>query len=403
MPLGFEQPMKFDIFFSISHTPADGLLPTEAEMFCNFFRQVEVADELGYRVAWIAESHLSSETQKQNRGPVIPHFKGEVGLNVDLCQLAHLVFARTKRIECGSAVMNILCNGGPIAAAERVSSFCALHGVNLHESRRLHVGFAAGRFEFMNRAYGIDARGPIERAAWPALKGKVFREAAHIFLRLLQGEVLSSLDSPETVLRRSDFRSDEDWQSVLAAAGQQADEVPIARRFEFEELKIVPQDWRRELLVPVVGSHDPLLQQELNQIMPVQVFNLSITDREVIENTHLRMRDAYHRDGGQWQREYMPRTVMVFIDQDEAKAKSRAERAIGEYWNALEGTIDPAKVAAATENALCGTPTQIIDQVGERFDQNDRLMLWFDFHDHQCQRVIDGISAFADEVAPAFE
>ena len=111
--------MEFDIFFSISRTPVAGHLPSEAEMFRNFFEQVTVADELGFGVAWVAESHLSTEVQKRNRRPVVPHWQGEIGLNVDLPQLAQRVFATTQRIEVGSAVMNIVCNGGPIAAAER--------------------------------------------------------------------------------------------------------------------------------------------------------------------------------------------------------------------------------------------------------------------------------------------
>ena len=53
--------MKYDIFFSISQTPVDGSMPTEAVMFENFFHQVRHADALGYEVAWVAESHLSSE------------------------------------------------------------------------------------------------------------------------------------------------------------------------------------------------------------------------------------------------------------------------------------------------------------------------------------------------------
>ena len=33
--------MQFDVFFSLSHTPVDGKRPTEAQMFHNFFEQVE--------------------------------------------------------------------------------------------------------------------------------------------------------------------------------------------------------------------------------------------------------------------------------------------------------------------------------------------------------------------------
>ena len=99
--------MDYDVFFSISQTPANGELPSEATMFANFFDQVEAADRLGYGTAWIAESHLSSEVQKTHRKPVIPHWQGEVGLNVDMLQLAHRVFARTERIQVGSAITNL--------------------------------------------------------------------------------------------------------------------------------------------------------------------------------------------------------------------------------------------------------------------------------------------------------
>ena len=166
--------MHYDIFFSISQTPVAGVMPSEAEMWRNALAQVEAADALGFGTAWFAESHLSSEVQKGNSDPVIPHWQGEVGLNVDFLQLANAVFARTKRIECGSAIMNILCNGGPVAAAERVAAFLSLHGLDPEERRRIHVGFAAGRFDFMNRAYGVGPRNDVERAGWRAIKGQVF-------------------------------------------------------------------------------------------------------------------------------------------------------------------------------------------------------------------------------------
>jgi alkanesulfonate monooxygenase SsuD/methylene tetrahydromethanopterin reductase-like flavin-dependent oxidoreductase (luciferase family) len=405
--------MEFDIFFSISQTPVAGVTPSEAEMFRNFFDQVEAADQLGFGVAWVAESHLSTEIQKRNRRPVVPHWQGEVGLNVDLPQLAQKVFARTQRIEVGSAVMNIVCNGGPIAAAERVAACCALHGYDPSEQRRLHIGFSAGRFEFMNRAYGVDARDAVEAAAWPALKGKVFREAATIFLRLLRGDVLSSADSVPTSLSRSDFRSDEDWLAVQAAwtqlhGGTAPEQIAIAPRWEFEELKIVPSDWRRELCVPIVGSHDPALQEELNQILPVQVFNLSITKPEIIEATHQRMTQAYHATGGPWKRAYMPRTVFVFLNdeagltatQQSEAAHAEAKAALGEYWKALEGTIDPHKVNGAANNALIGNADEIAAQIRERFHPEDRLMLWFDFFNHDSPRVMRNMRGFMEKVAP---
>src|SRR4051795_1530277 len=142
--------MEFDIFFSICQTEVDGYVPSERVMFENFFEQVELADELGFGTAWVAESHLSTEVQKMNPGAVIPHFIGEIGLNTDILQLAHRVFARTRRIHMGSAILNILCNGGPIAAAERIKTFLALHGLDPAEQRTITIGFAAGRLPFLN-------------------------------------------------------------------------------------------------------------------------------------------------------------------------------------------------------------------------------------------------------------
>ena len=408
--------MKFDIFFSICQTEVAGHVPDEATMFRNFFEQVEAADELGFECAWVAETHLSTEIQKTNRRPVVPHFKGEIGLNVDIFQLSHQVFRRTSRIECGSAVMNILCNGGPIAAAERIAAFCSLHGLDPEERRRIRIGFSAGRFEFMNRAYGIDHRNILEAAAWPAYRGQIFREACDIFLRLLRGEVLNSSQTVETRLGRAQFRDDQSFERVRAAyrelhGAEPPDVIPFPKRFEFEDLKIIPEGWRRDLLDLIVGSHDPALQAELNRLLPVKVFNLSITSEQVIEETHERMRSNSHPDGGDWRREYMPRTVMVFLNaepgltpaQQTRAAADEARAALSEYWNALEGTLDPAKVQGATENALVGNPEKVAEQIAERFHPDDRLMLWFDFYNHDCARVIRNLEAFRHQVAPRLE
>jgi len=399
--------MQFDVFFSISQTPVDGYLPSEAEMFRNFFRQVEAADDLGFGVAWIAESHLSSEVQKRNRHPVIPHWEGEVGLDVDFLQLSHEVFRRTRRIETGSAIMNIVY-GGPILAAERVSAFLALHGLDPEEHRKIHVGFAAGRFEFMNRATGIVPRDAIEEAAWPAMKGIIFAEAAEIFCRLLRGDVLNSERVSSPVLTRATFRSDADWERVQQAAGTTEDRIPLARRWAFEDLKIIPQAWRRDLLQLVVGSHDPAVQVRVNRFQPVQVFNLSITRPEVIEATHARMAEAYHPDGGPWQRGHMPRTTFVFLNEQpglspeerRAAAHREARAALRAYWAALQGTIDPEKVERAADNALVGNADDVAAQILDRFHPEDRLMLWFDFFNHDCERVIANMRAFMDKVAP---
>jgi alkanesulfonate monooxygenase SsuD/methylene tetrahydromethanopterin reductase-like flavin-dependent oxidoreductase (luciferase family) len=394
------RPMELDIFFSICQTEVHGYIPSEREMFEHFFEQIELADQLGFGTAWVAESHLSTEVQKTNPGAVIPHFAGEIGLNTDILQLAHRVFARTKRIGIGSAIMNILCNGGPIAAAERVKTFLALHGLDPNERRALTVGFASGRFPFINVPYGIVPRNPVEAAAWPAVKNKIFEEATEIFLRLLKGETLSSADIARRSLRRADFRTDADWQRVQEAFGQYVDEIALEPRWRFPNLKIVPQESRMDLLRLSIGSHDPATQIFANTILPVGVFNLSITLGAEIEETNRRMETHYHPDGGGWKRRLMPRTVLVFISDDPQQAAEEARDALSNYWRALEGTLDEEKVRRATNNALVGTPEEIAAQMRERFDPEDRLMLWFDFNNHDSQRVMKNMRDFMTRVAP---
>ncbi|MEC7757169.1 MAG: luciferase [Candidatus Thermoplasmatota archaeon] len=407
--------MEFDIFFSISQTPdSTGYLPTEREMLQNFFEQVESADDLGFGVGWVAQAHLSTETQKMNERPVVPHYPGEVGLCTDFFQFSREILSRTKKMEVGSAVMSILASGGPIAQAERVCALMALHGMDPEETRKIHIGFSAGRFEFMARPYGIVPRNSLEEAAWPVLRGKIFSEASEIFLRLLNGEVISSDMISPTILERDNFRSEEDWRLIQERAVLERgldvppDSVEFGNRYVFEEIKTIPQDWNRELLNLVLGSHDKELQISVNKFRPVQVFNLSITPPAIIEETHQRMGENYHPDGGIWERSMMPRTVMVFLndeegltgeEQDEA-AKEEARSALSTYWNALEGTIDPEKINKATDNAVIGNVESVAKQIVERFDSNDRLMCWFDFFNHDSNRVIRNMEAFMTKVAP---
>lgn len=394
--------MELDIFFSICQTDVHGYLPSERVMFQNFFEQIELADELGFGTAWVAESHLSTEIQKMNPGAVIPHFVGEIGLNTDILQLAHRVFARTKRIGIGSAIMNILCNGGPIAAAERIKTFLALHGLDENEQRLLTIGFASGRFPFINVPYGIVPRTAVESAAWPVVKNKIFEEATEIFLRLLRGEILSSDLVTSRSLGRADFRKDEDWQRVLDAHGQATEEIPLEPRWRFPNLKIVPQESRMDLLRLSIGSHDAATQIFANTLLPVGVFNLSITPGDEIEQTNARMATHYHPDGGPWKRRLMPRTVLVFINDDAEQARDEARDALSNYWRALEGTLDEEKVRRATNNALVGDAETIAAQMRERFHSDDRLMLWFDFNNHDSKRVMKNMTDFMTRIAPQF-
>ena len=152
-----------------------------------------------------------------------------------------------------------------------------------------------------------------------------------------------------------------------------------------------------DLLRLSIGSHDPAVQMFANTILPVGVFNLSITPGDEIEKTNERMKDHYQ---GEWQRRLMPRTVLVFIADDPAQAANEARNALSNYWRALEGTLDEEKVRRATNNALVGNADQILGQVRERFHPDDRLMLWFDFNNHDSKRVMKNMSDFMTKVVP---
>ncbi len=402
--------MKFDVFFSICQTEVDGYTPDERQMMLNFFDQVKLADDLGVGCAWVAETHLSCQVQKQNKNAVIPHFKGEIGLNTDIFQVAHKIFAMTRRLDVGSAILNIQCNGGPIARAEAVKTCLLLHGLDPQEKRKLQIGFASGRFPFSNIPYGIKPRNEWEEAAWPVMKGKIFREATEIFLRFIKGEVFASDSVTSQSLSRPDFRSDEDWSKVLAAYGRDTDAIQITPFWEFDKVGVIPNDPRLDLLWLTIGSHDPDIQDFANTLYPTGVFNLSITPTPQIEAAHLRMAKAFHPDGGPWQRWYMPRTVLVFIDdtpglseeQKLSKAKDRAEKALANYWKALQGTIHPERIAQAVDNALVGSPQRIREQLETRFHRDDRLMLWFDFNNHNNEEVKQSMKWFMELVAPHY-
>ena len=408
--------MMHDIFFSISQTPdVNGVTPSEKQMFDNYFQQLKHADRLGFGVGWIAQAHLSTETQKSNSMPVVPHWQGEVGLCTDFPQLAMESFRQTERIEIGSAVVSILASGGPIAQAERIANTVQFLSM-MDDSRKLYVGFSAGRFEFMARPYGITPRNDWESVAWKALRGQIFLEASEIFLRLLKGEIISSDQIRKTVLTRSNFRSDEDWLAVQEAYSKNnevkdVESIIIPNRYNFEAISIIPQQWNRDQLQLVAGTHDPVAQEFVNTILPVRVFNLSITSPEVIDSTHKRMAENYHPDGGIWQRSYMPRTSFVFINDepdltDEEKSEAaniEAQQALQAYWNALEGTIDPDKVSKAANNALIGNPFEIAEQIVNRFHPEDTIMAWFDFFNHDSERVCRNMTAYMTKVVPLVE
>ena len=104
----------------------------------------------------------------------------------------------------------------------------------------------------------------------------------------------------------------------------------------------------------------------------------------------------------------MPRTTFVFLNEEpgltpqerSAAAQEEARLALSTYWKALQGTLDPAKVEKAASIALIGNAEEIASQMVDRFHPEARLMLWFDFFNHDSQRVVSNMRAFMEKVAP---
>jgi hypothetical protein len=178
------------------------------------------------------------------------------------------------------------------------------------------------------------------------------------------------------------------------------DQIEIPPYWNFDKVGVIPFEAPLELLKLTVGSHDPGIQKLANKYFPVDVFNLSITPPEVIEQTHERMKSIYHPEGGDWKRENMPRTAMVFLDESVDKAKAMAKNAWENYWTAMEGTIDDKKVEQAVENTLAGDANRLAELINEKYHPEDRLMLWFDFNTHDNEYIKKAMKTFMEKVAP---
>ena len=278
------------------------------------------------------------------------------------------------------------------------------------------MGFASGRFEYSNSPYSIRPRDVFEEKFWPEVKGKILREASQIFLKGILGHEFSSDEIESSFIRKKDVKSEEVWEEMLKTLSQYSDyeigedTIRLKKWWLFEKVKVIPNDVSIEKLEFYVGSHSPEIQNLANGITPCKVFNLSITSQYVIEETHNRMKEVYRQKNLSWKREFMPRTVMVFLNGDKNlsskeqsnRAKEHAAKAITTYWQAIEGTLDPQKIAKATDNALCGNPQEVREQIESRFHREDRLMLWFDLNCHDNLVVKNSMKYFFEDVACYF-
>lgn len=403
--------MKFDVFHSVGRVDPDA----DQDVFRRFFAEAEAAEALGFGTLWVAESHFSSEVQKRNPNAVIPNYKGEVGLNCDSLQLAQALFARTKRLGFGTAIMNIVGgNGGPLAAADRVRTLAYLNALS-KTPRPLAIGVASGRFPYINAPFGIVPRNATEKALWPQYQQLIFVEALEIFLRLSHDEVLGSEGVTPLRITRALFRTDEAFQSAQAALDAQGvrlcpvDGLPYAPRWTFDKLKLVPDMPPRELakhLRFVLGSSCPVAREHAAKFADLDIFNLSFTPPKQIDQMHQAMGAAAAAHGRTWNRSRMPRTVLVFIDKDPKKARALASRSFDTYIEAMRGTAQVPDKAMLMERALIGDSAMIREQLRPSdphgFHADDRLMLWFEFNQTDGDAILGQMRQFATDVMPHF-
>lgn len=389
--------MIFDLFHSLGDPVVRGQSLGAARCFRQFLEQVKLAEALGMRAVWCAESHFSSEAQKSSARPSIPHHAGEVGLNADSFQLFHWIVANTTRIGLGTAIHNIVGgSGGPIASADRVNLLRFMNEECWPTPRELGIGIASGRFPYQNAPFGLAPRNRVEALAWPLFERLAFYEAIEIFLRLVAGERLSSTDLEAHALSR---------EQVLAVAGSSAEadllgvDFPhlVAPRWAFEALQLVPS-CPSDRLRFVLGSSDPKALEIARRHAPVDLFNLSFTPPERIEALHaeLAARDPT------WKRERLPRTVLVFADPSAARARERADAALDVYIEAMRGTAQVPDKRVLLARALVGDAAELRESLapgGSRgFHQHDRLMLWFEFNQLDGAEVEAQMRYFFEEV-----
>lgn len=401
--------MFFDVFFSLNQTTVDSIQPFEWQLLQSFFEQVEAADRLGYGVAWVAQHHFMWDILKRTSKTTFPNYKGNIGMNSDILLLAPHIFSRTKNIEVGEVSRNLISGGGPVAHAQAVRTFMAFHEFGPFAHRRLHLGLSNGEYQFNSSPFWVSPRSDAEKAAWPALKKKIFAEALEVFLRLTRGDVFFSSRMPRKGLCRADFRSDEEWNSVRRLAGEsEAGKISFPERWSFEQLGLVPQDVSLGSLGLYLGSHDASLQQLANEFMPCGVIDAALTSGEEIESTHEHMAEAYYFPKAPWQRSMLPRLTPVFLDttsgltaeEQSARAVKKARRSLEMFWLAHAESLDLAAIENALKNALVGNASEVAGQLRSRYHKDDRLMLWFDFCNHNSKEVLASMAEFRRIVVP---
>lgn len=389
--------MIFDLFHSVSDPVIDGARVGARRAFAAFLEQVELAERLGFDTVWVAESHFSSETQKETSVATIPNFHGEVGLNCDSFQLFHWIASRTRRIALGTAIHNIVGgSGGPVASADRANF---LRFVNRETwGRTIRFGVASGRFPYQNTPFGLVPRDELERELWPYVARFAFLEALEIFLRLLRGETLDSRELRQWELGEGDLSPKE-----AALRSRHRFPVKLSPRWRFERLTLVPPPPPDDPFRVVLGSSDPKALEVALPLWDVDLFNLSFTPPAQINALHEKLDGLCRERGRRWRRERLPRTVLTFIDPNRKKAHELASRVLDAYIEAMRGTAQVPDKETLLSRALVGDAAEIRDQLSPEnprgMHPEDRLMLWFEFNQNDFDAIQRRMIYFMDEVA----
>ncbi|MCB0418335.1 MAG: LLM class flavin-dependent oxidoreductase [Bdellovibrionales bacterium] len=392
--------MIFDVFHSISDPVIGGRQLGSRTVFENTRDQAVLAESLGFDTFWLAESHFSSEVQKQTSLATIPNFSGEVGLNSDSFQLIQWLVGHTRKLNFGTGIHNIVGgSGGPIASADRANFIAFLN--EAFWERTLHWGVASGRFPYQNAPFGLVPRDATERDFWPSLVRFAFLEALEIFLRLLSGEVLNS----DRVGRYEIGEGD------LIHYGARAEElrkkytfpIPVKPRWSFESLQLVPNLLDRQHLRVVLGSSDPRALETGWKFWDLDLFNLSFTPPERIQALHEQMDTLCKKTQRAWHRSRLPRTVLTFVDPDSKKAHVLAHEVLDTYIEAMRGTAQVPDKNVLLERALIGDAVEVREQLHPEnprgIHADDRLMLWFEFNQNDGSAICRRMKYFMEEVA----
>jgi hypothetical protein len=142
--------------------------------------------------------------------------------------------------------------------------------------------------------------------------------------------------------------------------------------------------------------------------MPCGVIDAALTSGEEIESTHEHMAEAYYFPKAPWQRSMLPRLTPVFLDttsgltaeEQSARAVKKARRSLEMFWLAHAESLDLAAIENALKNALVGNASEVAGQLRSRYHKDDRLMLWFDFCNHNSKEVLASMAEFRRIVVP---